>query len=394
MTNNYNINNETFNLILNKDGGYLVPDHKVPLENIELPTGITEVEEPVMLTCKIIRYNIEEKGFFVDVIKYGGQPLKFSDFQEGNQEVFKSICRIKFRSLDTIRLLKIIKAKRQPIARGQKVVQKRIFLDLKDIELEFGCASFQIKLPELDNEVSLMVANTTLRPEYNAIKTYFGNVLKLKKVAVDIHLIQRGGEIEVVNVGSVDLERIDESILDQVRFYFLKKKISRGPISNVDQSLFTPEEYLDSISGSQFNANQLYQNESGLLEDLIHISKSKHYQQLQYLAAHHAYQLMKLRLVHKPFSFIFLLEGEERYHLVWETLDTREATYIWHVDKNIKLLKRKVKLVDHIINTIMVQGKTVYITSTEDDYTRIFHNYSNLVRGFVQWKAELESCLT
>jgi hypothetical protein len=32
-------------------------------------------------------------------------------------------------------------------------------------------------------------------------------------------------------------------------------------------------------------------------------------------------------------AFVFLLIGEYQYHIVMETLDTEEATYIWHVPK-------------------------------------------------------------
>jgi hypothetical protein len=39
-----------------------------------------------------------------------------------------------------------------------------------------------------------------------------------------------------------------------------------------------------------------------------------------------------------PFSFVFLLSGAEQYHIVLETLDTEEAAYVWHIDKNPLLL--------------------------------------------------------
>lgn len=103
---------------------------------------------------------------------------------------------------------------------------------------------------------------------------------------------------------------------------------------------------------------------------------------------------MKLRFVHKPFSFIFLIEGDRHNHIIWETLDTAEATYIWHIDKSPETLKLTLRKIEDIINLIKVQGKTAYLNSNEDPFRRIYHDYSNLVDGFVKWKGELESFLT
>ena len=46
-----------------------------------------------------------------------------------------------------------------------------------------------------------------------------------------------------------------------------------------------------------------------------------------------------MRFVLYPFSFVFLLEGEKKYHIVLETLDTREATYVWHLSKETPQFK-------------------------------------------------------
>lgn len=45
----------------------------------------------------------------------------------------------------------------------------------------------------------------------------------------------------------------------------------------------------------------------------------------------------------EPFSFVFLLFGNNQYHWVWNTLDTKEATYIWHIEKSIFKLEQSIK---------------------------------------------------
>jgi len=51
---------------------------------------------------------------------------------------------------------------------------------------------------------------------------------------------------------------------------------------------------------------------------------------------------MKLKFVLQPISFVFLLSGEQQFHLVLETLDMEEATYLWHIDKDLSLLRERV----------------------------------------------------
>jgi hypothetical protein len=57
-------------------------------------------------------------------------------------------------------------------------------------------------------------------------------------------------------------------------------------------------------------------------------------------------------------------------------------------------LKNSLRKIEDIINVIKVQGKTAYINSNDDQFRRIYHDYSEIVDGFVKWKGELESVLT
>ena len=154
------------------------------------------------------------------------------------------------------------------------------------------------------------------------------------------------------------------------------------------------DEYFNTFSDEKLPSQSLYDNEGSFLDDILMIHKAKHYKHLRYLSDKHLGEKMRLRFVHKPVSFIFLLEGEKNYHLIWETLNTKEATYVWHVEKSQTKAKMKLTEVEQIINFIRVQGKTEYISNEKEPFRRIFHDYSELVEGFVKWKGELESCLT
>jgi hypothetical protein len=153
------------------------------------------------------------------------------------------------------------------------------------------------------------------------------------------------------------------------------------------------EEYFEAFSDEKINPDTFYSNDLDFLENLIDISNTKHYQNLRYLSSKHAFHIMKLRFVLKPFSFLFLVEGADYYHVIWETLDSREATYIWRVDKELKILKLNIKQIEGLITQISMEGKKAYLIHPDANFRRIFHDYSALVKGFVKWKGELDSIL-
>ena len=73
--------------------------------------------------------------------------------------------------------------------------------------------------------------------------------------------------------------------------------------------------------------DKLFKAGEELLNEILKLKDARHYQQLRYLDKHDR-SVLKVRFVLLPFSFVFLLSGQEQYHIVWETLDTEEATYI------------------------------------------------------------------
>jgi len=279
--------------------------------------------------------------------------------------------------------------------KSQKVVVSEIFqIPFKKLRFEFGCVSFKKWIQELGQEIKFEITNYNVREEYDAIKNYFSNVLKTKKITVSINLTAVDGIINNVSVKSKEIDKIDDKLIDNVKFEFVRKTKKKKIDIEIDKSIFTMDEYFDTFSDEKFKSNTFYSEETDFFDDLLKISNTKHYKSLRFLSSKHAYKIMKLRFVHKPFSFIFLIEGDRDYHIIWETLDTKEATYVWHIEKDLEVLKRTIKKLEDTINTIKIEGKIAYINYNEDKFERIYHDYSELVDGFVKWKGELESKLT
>ena len=81
-----------------------------------------------------------------------------------------------------------------------------------------------------------------------------------------------------------------------------------------------------------------------------------------------------------------LLAGDEQFHIVMETLDTEEATYIWHIPKDRSLLREALKHIDHDLNIIRQHGRQYFLDMQPAGFSRVVHDYSEGRKGFVVWK--------
>ena len=92
----------------------------------------------------------------------------------------------------------------------------------------------------------------------------------------------------------------------------------------------------------------------------------------------------------QPFSFLFLLAGEKNYHIVWETLDTEEATYIWHIIKTRESLKKIIAQIETDLSEIQQNGRQNFLEKEPANFSRIVHDYNESKKGFVTWKGMME----
>ena len=92
---------------------------------------------------------------------------------------------------------------------------------------------------------------------------------------------------------------------------------------------------------------------------------------------------MKIRFVLSPFAFVFLLSGDQQYHVILETLDTQEATYLWHVPKDIKYLKNSLQAIEQDLGKIRNEGRQEFLKSVPFNFSRVLHDYSDDRKGFI-----------
>jgi hypothetical protein len=113
--------------------------------------------------------------------------------------------------------------------------------------------------------------------------------------------------------------------------------------------------FLLSTANLHKDKGKVFESEEEFINELLQNKNVKHYKQLSYLVKNHLSTIVKIRFVLSPFSFVFLLEGEEQYHTILETLDTEEATYIWHIEKNY--FHSQLIQVNNDLNIIRNQGR-------------------------------------
>lgn len=278
--------------------------------------------------------------------------------------------------------------------KGKKIIEQSFSVPIHQLHFHFGGVSCKKLVKELGKSVSITIINYDIREEFDAVKDYFANALDTKNIEITVRIETEDGVPKKIEAGSPQIAGINQDLIETVRFQFVKEAVKKKLKIEVEKNLLTMDEFFEALSGKKVAADTFYEDEKELAEDLVSISETKHYLHLRYLSGKHAHHMMRLRFVLKPFSFIFLLEGTKHYHIVWETLDTEEATYVWPVEKDVLQLKLTLKKIEEIIQLVKVQGKVAYLSSSTETYRRIYHQYKDNIQGFVKWKSELESILT
>jgi superfamily II DNA or RNA helicase len=261
-------------------------------------------------------------------------------------------------------------------------IERKIKIAFEKLEFRYGGIVFKYDVVELNTEIEFEIENFDIRPELEVLKPYFMKTLKLKNVEIDIQAEFEDGKLMSQLATSTDIERINNEIIEGVKFSFISKDIFNKSKTDAKSNLLD----IAQLQGSKRGEPSLYDSGEELLSDILKGKNYKHSKHLMYLAQKHDRQILKIRFVLSPFSFVFLLTGEEQFHIVLETLDTEEATYIWHIPKDIQSLKTTLKEIDEQLSIIKNKGRQVFLETQPKNFNRISHDYTDNMKGFIVWK--------
>lgn len=268
------------------------------------------------------------------------------------------------------------------IKNSEQVFSKHSFKVLfTELEFRFGSVALKYSIPGMQSELELDIENIHLRPEFEVLIPFFIKSLQTKSIQVELEIETLNGEMISLLATSPDIDRINLGIIDSVKFNFAWKTIqgkSKIP-AGVDNTA--------NISSTQLQ--ELYPETEDLLAETLKKRSYKHSRQIQFLAEYHCSEVLKIRYVLNPFSFVFLLKGESYYHIILETLDTEEATYIWNLNRSDLNLSAQLQLVNADLNVMRDSGRQSFLTNAPANFGRIIHDYSDEKKGFVVWKDQL-----
>lgn len=263
------------------------------------------------------------------------------------------------------------------------IIERQIKVPIEQLEFHYGSIMFKHYLLEIKSELEFEIENHEVRPEFEVLKPYFSKALKSKNVSIQIDAEFEKDKLVSQLATSKDIEKINRELVEGVKFTFVSKNI-------FGKQLQQSKNLLDINQIQDDKNNSLYSSGGELLEDILKKENYKHQKHLHFLAQRHDRSVLKIRFVLTPFSFVFLLTGENNYHIVLETLDTEEATYLWHFPKDKQLLKSKLKDIDEQLGIIRNNGRQAFLANQPDNFSRALHDYSDDKKGFVIWKDALE----
>ncbi len=268
----------------------------------------------------------------------------------------------------------------EAVTNKEEIIDKYVRIPVREFDFQYGALVFKYQLMELNRELDIEIENTNIRPELEVLKPYFEKQLKSKAVMIHIQVVIRDQEVIALSANSRDLDRFNSELIESMRFSFIEKNF-------FGKRLSPKQSKLDQESVNETNT-LLYESGEDLLESVLDKVKYLHHRELVYLSGLHEGALLKIRFVLSPFAFVFLLKGQEQYHIILETLDTEEATYIWHLSTGA-LLEDALNSVNKQINMIRTEGRQAFLKTEPINFSRVQHDYSDSKKSFIVWKDAL-----
>lgn len=272
-----------------------------------------------------------------------------------------------------------------------------------DCNFMLGYVTFKKYIKQIQKEVDFKIVNEHILAEFDNIKFWFAKKLKVKKFKVFVTITIKDNEVTETRATSEHIKQITPELIDSVKYQRTFALTKEPKLSQPDKSLFTSEEIFCQMNSEDIEGNVFKQSENDILNFFLTEKDIRNRKQLTYLAGKKQSNNYKLRYTLNPnFGFLFLIEGEENNHFVWELLNSN-ATYIWSIDKGKQNVELQFKRIESIVNNVRTSGRENYkraYRNNHQDNDLVFRvlNHKNigskLVDDFPDWKSRLNEQLT
>jgi hypothetical protein len=235
-------------------------------------------------------------------------------------------------------------------------------------------------------DVDFDIAYPASRKEFDAVKDIFATILRSKTVDFIVNLESVGPAIETKDARLVNPAVFDMALIEKV-----DDLIIRRTLEEIGEGIFLIE---DIVKGT-VSQTEKDKDLNWLLDKLNKRKKSKHYDHLRHLASLHDAHTFRLRMMANPISFLFVLKGAANCYLVWETYETKEATYIWQLQgPDSRSRQEEMKELLKKIIWLREANKLTYIRENHPHLTRLDHEYTTDKTGLEKWKTQLQAVIT
>jgi len=283
-----------------------------------------------------------------------------------------------------------------------RVIAEEFWVDFSKAVFMSGVIAFKMLVKSIGKEIEFQIPNAHILAEFENIKFWFAKKLKTKKFKVNALITVTNNKVTEAIATSKQIDQITPELIDSVKYQrtsALSKVLSAG---NNNKSLFTTEELFTIIESNAVESNVFNQTEEEILTFFVENGEIRNKKQLAFLASNKQCEKFKLRYTLNPhFGFLFLVEGEENNHFIWELLNSH-GTYIWSFGKSKQNIEEQYKRIENVINIVRTIGresyKRAYNNNQADNdlfFRVISHDGigSNSVDNFPKWKSKLEEQL-
>lgn len=273
--------------------------------------------------------------------------------------------------------------RKEPDVEIEKSEEFTVTIPVMDLTFGAGTISFLAYSKQVFQHIRFEITNLFVKPEFNSIKKYFAKQYEKGKATALCQVKYKGStvlESQVIshNFDSVNSEVISTVVDDLINDYIID--FESEEIRSLEESLEgvyeIPEENI----------------EQWLMSKLSKESLTKHHEHLMYLSGLHERGLFPLKVTGKPISFIFGIPKETYVFIIWETHNTKEATYLWRLQVSRTLEEHFIKEMEDIVKKLRQGNKRSYRAANKDngDFRVIEHDYNLPDNGFEKWRIAVD----
>lgn len=263
----------------------------------------------------------------------------------------------------------------------------KVSAEIETLVFQEGLVKFLVKDCKGYGPLELVIRDERIVQAFEHIRPYIRKSLKRKTISIEAEIeVNPNLTCSCLSANSPELEFFLKDGLEKIRTGLLADQFfGNEPVNGGFKDVASLTEVVENLGEKKLNAKTL-------INKLQERKRAKHALELNYLAERHLEGRMKLHFLKEAMSFLFLVEGINRFHLVLEVYDMAFATYIWHCPRDHQSLEAKIKEVLGDAGMLSSGRRQEYKGSRKGaEFKAINHCYEgDPKRNFEDWKWEFE----